>query len=222
MIDIYLTNRDLLTPIQGMVSHLLQCDESGQITIIDCGSTFPPLVEWYASLDNPRVVVRRETNLGNHACWDSGAVHPSGDFYFASDSDLDLTGVPFDFLTVLCDGLIKYPETIKAALSLRLDDLPADAPLTASVLADESKFWTTPIGDRYYRAEVDTAAAMYRTGTGWGGYGPALRTAEPYAARHLPWYVTPETLSDEWRHYFANAHGRGLRWSPLYKQEFQL
>ena len=44
-------------------------------------------------------------------------------------------------------------------------------------------------------------------------YGPALRAAPPYTARHLPWYLTPDSINDEWRYYFEHACCASACWS---------
>lgn len=200
MIPCYLTNRDLLSPVRGMVDHLLGCDGVGLVTILDCGSTYAPLLEWYALECPCEVRVVRLPNLGCRALWDSGEV-PRGQAYFASDADLDLRGVPKDFLGVLQTGLSFFPDAVKCGLSLRLHDIPLDAYLRNAAIAHEFPYWTQPRAEGWFAANIDTTAAMYRAGSGWGGYGPALRSAPPYSARHLPWYLTPETFTEEWQWY---------------------
>lgn len=202
MIPCYLTNRDLLTPLQGMVADLLTCEGVGDITILDCDSSFPALLDWYEyDLPSGVRVVHMGDNAGCRALWRTD--QPRGRPYFASDADLDLSGVPRDFLRVLSVGLESHPSAIKAGLSLRIDDLPRDGYLSAEAKQHERRYWIEAMSGGWFAADIDTTAAMYRAGSGWGGYGPAIRSAPPYAARHLPWYLTPETLSqsEEWRYY---------------------
>lgn len=215
-IPCWLTNRDTLTPVRGMVEFLLDCDEVGTVTIVDCESTYPPLIDWYRSAC-PVTVIFAE-NLGNHAPW--RYIQPDDGYYFASDADFDLTGVPKDFLKLLREGLIEFPEVCKTALSLRIDDLPDDSPVAKKVIAHESQFWRRRRNGQWFDADVDTTVALYRGRSGWGGYGPALRADNPYTARHLPWYLASDTCTEEWEWYLRHLNPSGLTWGPRLKDEF--
>jgi hypothetical protein len=116
--------------------------------------------------------------------------------YVVTDSDLDLSRVPTDLLDLMNDGLDKYPQIIKAGLSLELDDLPEDGLLTEKVRRWEAAFWRDRLDDQFWLANVDTTFALHRAGTIWTGVAHALRTDRPYTARHLPWYDpdTPEEI----------------------------
>lgn len=201
LIPCYLTNRDLLTPVRSMVERLLQFHRIGQVTIFDCGSTYPPLLDWYERC--PCKVVRAE-NLGNHGVWSIIDRHASN--YFVSDADLDLSGVPDDFLNVLESGLAEFPEVIKAGLSLATDDLP-DTPIARKAAAVESRYWEDMRSQHWYAANIDTTAAIYRKGCGWRGYSPSIRRAPPYTARHLAWYLT-DPLPEEWQYYASRIPPR--------------
>lgn len=200
-IPVYLTNRDLLTPLVGMVEHLSRCEKAGPIIVVDCGSTYPQLLDWYDRHDGD-VEIRRETNRGSRAAFQIDG--PRGEFYFVSDADLDLTGVPFDCLVRLRDGLRDFGERFqleKTALSLRIDDLPPTGLLTPRVVDEQRRCWRERVGD-WYLADTDTTAACYFGQHGWRGYR-SLRLGPPYTARHLAWYLDPDNLPDEWAWYLS-------------------
>lgn len=180
---VYLTNRDCLSPVQQMVSRLQHCDEVDEIVIVDCGSTYPDLLDWYAMA--PAKIIRCE-NLGPQGAWQ--VMQDSEEFYAVSDADLDLTNVPNDFLTKLRNGLIDHPRYIKAGLSLAIDDLPLNSPFREEVIRHESQFWTERLDADWYAAAIDTTFAVYRE-RAWQWYSPSLRAVPPYTARHLPWYL---------------------------------
>lgn len=207
---IYLTNRDCLTPVQGMVAHLRKCEEVDEIVIVDCGSTYPQLLEWYRSC--PATVIHCE-NLGPYAPWQ--VMKDAGNYYAVSDADLDISGVPTDFLTKLRLGLEVRPENIKAGLSLAIDDLPMDFPFREDVIRHESQFWTQGLDADWYSAAIDTTFAVYRERS-WQGYFPSLRSAPPYVARHLPWYLSEETLPEEWLWYFQRCENF-THWSSQFR-----
>lgn len=220
-INCYLTNRDTL-PVCGMVEFLLRCEGVGRVIILDCASTYEPLLEWYRK-ECPAEVLLCE-NLGNHAVWNRGEVlgEPGDECYFASDSDLDLTGIPLDCLLRMQEGLKRYPDAIKASFSLRLDDIPPDNPLLPHIHGYEDKCWIKRLDPDWYEGPIDTVGAMYRVGTGWGGYAPGIRMAPPYVARHLSWYLTEENMTPDWRHYLTHLNPQGIVWGPDLKQRFHL
>lgn len=208
---IYLTNRDCLTPVRGMVKHLQICEEVDEIVIVDCGSTNPELLDWYESC--PAKVIRCE-NLGPYAPWH--VMRDSEEYYVVSDADLDISKIPIDFLTKLRLGMEDHPGIIKAGLSLAIDDLPMDFPFRDDVIRHESQFWTQQIDPHWYSAAIDTTFAVYRERS-WQGYAPSLRSAPPYMARHIPWYLSEKTLSDEWLWYFQRCENV-THWSSLFRR----
>lgn len=207
---VYLTNRDCLTPVQGMVQHLQRCDELDEIVIVDCGSTYPDLLDWYSTC--PATVIRCE-NLGPYAPWQ--VMKDSGKYYAVSDADLDISSIPTDFLTHLRLGLEEHPENIKAGLSLAIDDLPADFPFRDAVVQHESQFWTQSVDARWYSAAIDTTFAVYKE-RAWQWYAPSLRSAAPYTAKHLPWYLSEKTLPEEWLWYFQRCENL-THWSSQFR-----
>lgn len=214
-IPCFLTNRDMLTPVQAMVDRLRLCDGVGDIFIMDCGSQYPPLLEWYKVAEATVVML---PNWGNHALWRwlrEGAKMPQHTHYFMSDADLDLAEVPLDFLRVLQQGLTDHRDYLKAGLSLMVADLP-DTPYAKYVHSREAGYWRHPVGTRFFAADIDTTGVLYRAGSGWGGYGPSLRAAPPYVARHPLWYVDPrlpDTWSDELKHYVSRANSQFSSWT---------
>ncbi len=202
VIPIWIVNRNSLTWMKNLVGYLLGVPDVVPL-VYDCNSTWEPLLEWYNTQTGVEVI-RSDVNGGARGCWSQRNINRGSKFYGVTSHDLDLSSVPVDFVDLLQDGLIKYPWAIKAGLSLEIDDLP-DTPCRSQIVEWESQFWTDPIGPKWYRANVDTTMALYRAGTGWKGYGPSLRSNRPYTARHLPWYITPDSVTDEDRYYADHA-----------------
>lgn len=213
-IPCYLTNRDCLTTVKGMVEHLSRCSRVGKITVVDNASTYQPLLDYYNSADFKAIAsVKICENIGPQASW-QGRQHVS-DYYFVSDADLDISAVPLDFLELLQDGLDSHEDVIKAGLSLRIDDLPDHSPLKPKVLDVESKYWSDRRNERWWNAPIDTTAALYRDSREWGGYGPAIRADKPYEAVHVAWYLKPGEIPADWQHYFNNLSKQGIVWGAL-------
>lgn len=202
---VYINNRDRLTTVRAMVEYL-QHVKGAETIIVDNASTYPPLLQWYGS---GVVEVMRFPNLGPQAPWKIRDLARGADYYIVTDADLDLTGVPLDVLEVLRDGLERYPNRIKAGLSLEIDDLP-DTDESQVIRGWEKRFWRDRADNRFWNANVDTTFAMYRAGTGWRSVSPALRADRPYTARHVPWY---QRMDDEELYYSEHANHQWSTWS---------
>lgn len=190
------------------------------IHILDNLSTYPPLLAYYETC--PYEVIRLDRNIGFKAIWESGVYSRfKHSFYVYTDSDVvpdDLC--PEDFMIVFLKVLRKHPRCLKVGFSLRIDDLPDCFEHKKSVLANEQRFWTKPMGDGLYEAQIDTTFALYRPFC----YGPAddhhlmIRTATPYTARHLPWYVDSSNPSDEDLYYIRTSR-QSTHWTSQMKKK---
>lgn len=216
VIPIFVNTFNRLTTTRTLCEQIAALDNAVPI-IIDNASTWAPLLDWYDEC--PFEVIRLRENVGHHAPWLAGIVgQESSPVYGVTDCDLDISGVPFDAISVLSEPL--GSGVVKCGLSLRIDDLP---PWQSSVKAWESRWWRQPaLGGRFFQAPIDTTFALYRSETPHEQCMrvlrvPALRAAMPYAARHVPWYLDCENLDEENANYFATANASNS-WRPNGKQ----
>jgi hypothetical protein len=168
---------------------------------IDNASTYQPLLDYYKTCNYQTILL--DKNYGHTVIWNAGILFKLGidDEYIVTDSDLDLSEVPKDFLDVLRKGLDKYPKYEKCALSLRIDDLP-NIEFSNFVRKTESGYWQRPLDDMYFDAATDTTFSLYRTRVKSFN---SIRTNIPYCARHVPWYYTDmNDISDDEKYYFKN------------------
>lgn len=192
--------------------------------LIDNASTWPPLLDWYDRC--PYDVIRLAENVGHHAPW--LRVIPNavefqrqygGTQYVVTDCDLDIADCPSDVLERLSEPFSWMRGIVKSGLSLRLDDLP---PWQGAVKQWESRWWRRPIqGGRFYDALIDTTFAMYDCRTPVRVATKVVRTAAvrsapPYVARHMPWYLDGDDLDAENQHYFSTANNSNS-WKPVGK-----
>ena len=205
-IPVYLNNFNRLTTLAGMVTYLRHIPKARPI-VVDNASTYPPLLDWYTACDVE--VIRLGVNAGPCAPWDQGCIDQLAEYYAVSDSDLDLTGIPRDLLDVLVYGLKKYPGSVKVGLSLEINDLRQDHPMQRQAIELERNYWSVRVDDQFWDAPIDTTFAIYRQGSGFGDYRPALRSDRPYTARHLPYYRSAAEWDDEERYYAAHLIGSG-------------
>jgi hypothetical protein len=174
--------------------------------IIDNHSDYPILIEYYASLC-PYRVIHMDKNYGHRVIWEQGILNKLGitGEYIVTDPDLDLSGVPDDFLKVMQEGLTKYPQFDKCALSLEINDLP-NSPEGNYIRGHEAKYWKNALDDKYFHADTDTTFALYRAGVTWYSHS-AIRTNRPYTCKHVPWYyIDFNSLSEEDKYYFRSAN----------------
>lgn len=177
---------------------------------IDNNSDYPPLLDYYRKTHFH--VVRLPANYGHTALWQYpvletiGIYGRNGGRFIYTDPDLDLTGVPDDFVDVLNEGLDKYPQYDKCALSLEIEDLPDTPEGNFIRLGPEKPYWEKPLDEMYFHADTDTTFAMYRYPIGQYSHS-AIRTNRPYTCRHLPWYYRKfEDLTEDEQYYYRTAN----------------
>lgn len=220
-IPIVINNFNRLTYLQLLIQSL---EKRGyfNIYIIDNHSTYPPLLDYYNNC--PYTVFRLGKNLGFRSLWRCELYELfKRSFYVYTDSDIVLDDLcPNDFMQVFANALKKHPTCMKVGFGLRIDDLPAHYKNRDKVLEHESQFWSKPIDDLFYEAEIDTTFALYRPYC----YGHAdgrhkmLRSGKPYLAKHAPWYVDSDNLSEEEK-YYALSCSQETHWTEQEKNNIK-
>ena len=198
-------------------------DNGCEVILIDNNSTYEPLLDWYSKC--PYKVYRLQENLGHKSLYTSGILDEYKDqYYYLTDHDLDLSGVPPDFQELLMKGF-ENPGVIKSGLSLKIDDLPNN-PYANIAREWESKYWERPRdANGFYHSEVDTTFALYDRGREYSGFPAtddffrAVRSPHPYTARHVPWYNTPENITEEEIYYIKST---GTYWLGHFKEIYNV
>lgn len=207
-IPIIINNFNRVSYLQRLVS-ALESRGYVNIHIIDNASTYPPLLEYYGRIPYP--VYQLKQNVGYLALWKTGLYKKFRNQYFVyTDSDVvPDEQCPADFLEYFYGLMQRYPRASKVGFSLRIDDLPDCFAHKEEVLGWEARFWQRPLDKEgsLYRAAIDTTFALYRPNVKGGAYFHdfMIRTAAPYTARHLPWYVDSHCLSEEDKFYIVQA-----------------
>jgi len=206
---VFLTARDLLA-VCDMAEKLLTMDEVDWITIVDCQSTYAPLLSRYNELPDGIEIVLC-SNLGPRAAWHVCHEVMRDGPYIVSDGDLDISSFPKDAITRMRERLVSQPHLKKVGAALELGDLPTTQ-LAQMAIAHESHFWGRPTAPGFFAADIDTTFAIYRDPV-WDGYGPAERCGFA-TARHLAWYLEPGKVPDDWHHYLSRVdRAAGTHWS---------
>lgn len=206
---VFLTARDLLS-VCDMAEKLLTMDEVDFITIVDCQSTYRPLLDRYDQLPDG-IEILNCSNLGPRAAWAICSELMQEGPYIVSDGDLDISGFPRDTITRMRERLMSQPHLKKVGAALSVGDLP-NTRVAQMAIAHESHFWGRPTAPGFYAADIDTTFAMYREPV-WAGYGPSERCGFA-TARHLAWYLEPGKIPGDWQHYLGRvAPEAGTHWS---------
>jgi glycosyltransferase involved in cell wall biosynthesis len=178
------------------------------IFIIDNLSTYPPLLEYYNTCRY--TVFRLEQNIGMTALWRSGIYKKfKNDFFVYTDSDIvPIDECPDDFLLFFLKTLKKYKLAQKVGFSLKIDDLPDCYAMKEDVIFWEKHFFERRRDEFLFWAPIDTTFALYRPRgkRKHANYNIEMyRTAFPYMARHIPWYIDSENPDEENLYYMQQT-----------------
>lgn len=212
-VPIFIQNFNRFTFLKKQIHWLLNAGYKN-ICIIDNQSNYPPLLAFYEELAAQPTfkVVRHLQNSSRLALWESGALEQfevTGPFVYTDSDVIPDRSCPVDVVAHLAMHLHDNPGIFKAALGLRIDDLPETYKFRNEVIAWERQFWRAPVARGLFLANTDTTFALYRPGSGFSF--ESVRTGWPYLARHEPWYADSEHPTEEDKIYEATAH-RG-HWS---------
>jgi hypothetical protein len=216
---VVINNRNRLTTTKNMVEKLLELNPDEQIIIIDNGSTYPPLLNWYKSIN---VDVRFFGNEGHLALWATKIDKELGEYFVYTDSDIIL---PDEFPTewkLIMFNLIRWYSGIydKIALAIHIDDLPEHYRYKNQVIRNEGRWWLekydTEMLDYLYKADTDTTFAMMRN-FGDNCY-KSLRLGRPdMMCRHHGWYLDLDNLDEEEKYYLDHLENKTTQYSKQHK-----
>jgi hypothetical protein len=203
MIPVIINNRNLFTWVVEMVNKIKTYEGVGEIIIIDNGSDYPPLLEWYDT--NPCTIHRAE-NIGHAAPWQVlGDVITNND-YVITDADMGLLDTPSDTLLYLKDNMDSLGLD-KIGLGLNWGIIKEDSLYYNHIQSYEKNRWDSAHTNNIYTdIAIDTTFALYKKGTPYFVGGAS--TTYPYVARHYPWEFNQETYenNEEFKYYIKNAN----------------
>lgn len=208
-IPIIINNYNRLTTLISLLESLEKRGYTN-IHILDNKSSYPPLLEFYKTINNKFKVHFLKKNYGYKALWRSGMwINFVGRYFCYTDSDLKIIDeCPDNFLQYFSSILQKYPEVHKVGFSLCIDGLPDCYSKKNEVIEWEKKFYQNTKSDNLFIAPIDTTFALYRPFSKRGerdGSVEMIRIGFPYQCLHLPWYNDCENLTDEEKYYIESV-----------------
>jgi len=203
-IPVIIGNRDRVSPLKLLIQWL-QNTGFENIYIIDNGSTYRPLLEYYGQIVDQVTITTLYRNIGSRALWRAPGlakklIDPEKPFILNDSDIVPSEDCPGNVLEFLFDVMRAFPERAKIGLGLELSDLP-DCYAPKQIAIDwESQHWEKELpsvnGTKIYHAGVATTFALYPRFTRPFDFY-AVRTGYPYVARHLDWYIDSEHPTEE-------------------------
>ncbi len=217
-IPVIINNFNRLNSLKLQIEWLLNLNPATSIIIVDNGSTYPKLTDFYSDLDHPYIqVIRLNKNLGINSLLPISMALKNFDKYIVTDADLiPYDNTPDDILEKMIRILDYYPEINHVGTSLEIDDIPDHYPLKSRVIDWEQKFWNKEFTPDSYFAPVDTTLGMYRKTSLVTTLKPALRLKRPYTLKHVDWYIDIDNLSEE-QLYLINDCSECSSWNTRIK-----
>lgn len=212
-IPCFIIMRNLVTWPLAMVPHI---ERMGLTPVFwDQESTYGPLLEFYSQ---SKYEIHRRENLHSDGVF--GRVLRLTDGWFViTDPDLDISGVPSDFLLVAQDMFGRETWARKVGLSLETDNIPINSLSRDKIANREHDRWKADLHGGHSTANIGSTFALYHTTMRYGNYYRAVRLARPYTARHLPWYFTKnEDIDDEYMYYLETLDASAVYSAHLRKQ----
>ena len=225
MIPVFILTCDRLEILkQSMRSYCRYIDSLFEIVIVDFGSTYKPTMEFLAQLEEIGTEVYRMDAVDHPSLLGSAndcieayfKTHPESN-YVVTDPDIALDNVKGDILEVYSHVLKTINNIAVVGPMLRIDDIPDYYPLKRELINGKKglhkRLHSTKtelmvykgVIVEYVRAPIDTTFGMYRAGTHWKRLNSGIRLLAPYGARHLDWYINPDNLTPDQKHYMKYA-----------------
>lgn len=217
-IPVIIINFNQLYYLEKLISFLL-IRKFENIIIIDNHSSYPPLLEYYKSIENLTTIHYLDENLGHKVFYKKPELfnkYAKG-YYFLTDADIvPNENLPENFPSKMLTILDKYfRATTKVGMALRIDDIPNSFPLKDEVLSWEKQFWQIELESQIYKAHIDTTFALYKPGYFYDEHKDfikGIRIAGLYTSRHGGWYKDMNNLTEE-ELYYQNTANASSSWN---------
>lgn len=218
-IKVFIVNRDRYHSPRKMAEFFDSCGL--RVIFLDNGSTYPPLLDWYKEM--PYELELFGKNCGECCLWHVEGLMEKYDIekgnYLVTDPDLQVEGMPKDFLKEFRRLLDENPWADKAGASIEINDLPQND-ITRAVIKHESNHWLDRLPSGGYRAAIDTTLALYRSRV---HSFECVRADRPYTVKHSSWYVTGvDSLPPDELYYLQNIGIAHNYWSDKIKKEYNI
>ena len=212
-IPLIIINFNQLSYLRNLINQFKFYYPNNPVHIVDNGSTYAPLLEFYEK--NPSIKVARFTE---NKCVDNlrGFLDVQSFSYYAiSDPDISIhPATPPNFLEIFKELIISGFH--HAGFDLITEDIPSWNKRGGWIQGDEKALHNKMVSITYdgqtytgFRAPIDTTFCLYSSEN--GGWQAPMKpehwdnSVRMFKAFHLPWYLHPEYVNEEMRNYFATC-----------------
>lgn len=209
-IPILIINFNQLEYLEKLIVFLLK-NNYKNIIVIDNNSNYPPLLDYYESIKNNIVIVKMSANQGHRVFWRNKDLYEKygKGYYVITDPDIEPhSNCPSNFLMHFKKILDNNKKIIKVGFSLNIDDIPDSNNNKKQILNWEKQFWKKKDEQGNYISVIDTTFALYRPINQFklNFFYKAIRTKQPYIAKHGGWYFDSQNLTEEQAFYKRTAN----------------
>lgn len=206
-IPIIIISFNQLHYLKQLVEFLKKSNYSN-IVIIDNNSTYKPLLDYFDSIESTVSLHRLNENMGHLVFWKNKELFDkySKGYYVITDADIvPDDGCPEDFVLHFKKLLNKNYQVTKVGFSLKIGDIPDTNINKQKVIDWESQFWNNQNKDGDFISKIDTTFAIYRPYYKYNSdsFYDAIRTKNPWQAKHGGWYLDNKNLTEEQLFYFS-------------------
>lgn len=220
-IPIIIINFNQLYYLQQLVDFFIKRGHHN-IVIVDNNSTYPPLLDYYISIENSVTVERMKQNFGHLVFFQNKYLQKKygKGFYFLTDADIVPNHqLPLDFFETMLQTMKKhYVNITKVGFALDIESIPDYYPKKQNVINWESAFWQSKTSDEKesYFALIDTTFALYKPGypnkNNNAEFFYGIRLADNFTAKHGGWYIDNDNMTEE-QLYFINTINSSSSWN---------
>jgi glycosyltransferase involved in cell wall biosynthesis len=224
-IPIFVITHNRLTVLQKTLASFERILQNPyEVVVHDNASTYEPLkiflkqsdlrVYWNAGNDLNDVAQSVETYFN-----ETGSI---SQYYVVTDPDVELDdAMPGDVLDLYAHLLATRADIVAVGPELRVDDIPDHYPLKKELLRRHRighcrdhivSFPWHKTSQKGALRPLDTTFGMYRRSFVFKRLNKALLTHAPYVARHLDWYINPNTMAEDEIYYMNERTNRWGHW----------
>ena|SRR5690606_29125544 len=213
-IPVIIINFNQLGNLKKLIDFLLE-RKIENIVIVDNKSNYPPLLEYYKTIQQEVKVEIMDKNYGHMVFFENERLQKKygRGYYFVTDADiLPNPDLPNDFIKTMINKMDKYNKKIvKVGFALDIDTIPDYYPLKEKVINWEKQYWTNELEKNIFFALVDTTFALYKPQYPSKfkvkplQFYDAIRIGGNFTCKHMGWYLNPQSLTEEEAHYMKTS-----------------
>ncbi|MBD1433814.1 glycosyltransferase [Sphingobacterium sp. DN00404] len=215
-IPVIIINFNQLDSLKKLIDFLLD-RKIENIVIIDNQSDYPPLLEYYKSIESRVNIELMDKNYGHMVFFENKSLQKKygQGYYIVTDADiLPNPNLPKDFIQTMIQKMDKYKwRIVKVGFALDTETIPDHYPLKERVVSWESKYWEKELEKDVFSADIDTTFALYKPfyptkfKVSKLKFYRAIRLAGDFTSKHMGWYINPRNMTEEQSHYMKTSSG---------------